>query len=104
MAAAVELGQYFLAHAIACYGISGGSEAERGAAYILDRLKKHKTEQVTARELLKLCKKFKTVQDLTESLAVLAEHGFIKETQPAYTGTGRPPGVVYLINPYLFQE
>jgi hypothetical protein len=40
MADAVELGQYFLAHAIACYGILGGSEAERGAVYILEKLKK----------------------------------------------------------------
>jgi len=104
MTAAIELGQYFLAHAVASYGICGGSEAERGAAYILFRLKKNKLPQYTARELMKLCKKFKTTQELLEALAVLAEHGFIRETQPDYTGTGRPPSVVYEVNPCILQE
>jgi len=103
MAAAVELGQYFLSHAIACYGICGGSEAERGAVYILERLKKHQPQQFTARDILRLCKKFKTAQDLTEPLAVLAEHGFIREVKTEYTGTGRPQSNTYQVNPIFFQ-
>ena len=104
MDAACEIGHYFLAHAIVCYGMFGGSEAEQGAVYILDRLKKHSTPQFTTRELLKLCKKFKATADITEPLIILAEHGFIRETQPAYTGMGRPPSSLYLVNPKLFQE
>ena len=104
MTAAVELGKYFLAHAIACYGILGGGEAEQGAVYILERLKKHRTGQFTTRELLKLCKRFKTTQDLTEPLAILVEHGYTKEAQPVYIGTGRPPGIVFSVNPKLFEE
>ena len=103
MAAAVELGQYFLAHAIECYGISNGCEAERGAIYILERLKKQRTERFKTGELLKLCKKFKTIQELAEPLAVLTEHGFIKDEQPVFTGMGRPPGIVYSVNPKLFE-
>jgi hypothetical protein len=101
MTAAVELGQYFLAHAVASYGICGGSEVERGAAYIMERLKKNNTPQYTAREILRLCKKFKTAQDLTEPLAVLAEHGFIREVKAEYTGTGRPQGSIYQVNPKI---
>jgi len=104
MAAAVELGQYFLAHAIACYGILGGSEAERGAVYILEKLKKQSLSQFTVREILRLCKKFKTSQDLTEPLAVLAEHGYIRETKAEYTGTGRPQGNIYQVNPIFIQD
>ena len=98
-----SLGQYFLAHAIACYGMSGGSEAERGAAYIMERLKKQNMQQFTPRELLRMCKKFKSAQDLAEPLAVLVEHGFIREIKAEYTGTGRPHGSTYQVNPILFQ-
>jgi len=104
MAAAVELGQYFLAHAEACYGIYGGSEAERGAVYIIERLMKRKPEQFATRDLLNWCRKFKTTQDLMESLAILAERDYIRESKPDYTGTGRPPSTVYIVNPKLYQN
>jgi len=104
MAAAVELGQYFLAHAEACYGICGGSEAERGAAYIIERLMKRKPENFATRDILNWCRKFKTTQELTEPLAILAERDYIRENKPDYTGTGRPPSVVYIVNPKLYQN
>lgn len=104
MAAAMELGHYFLVHAQICYGFMGVDESTENAGYILGRLKKHKPEQFTARDLLKLCKKIKTTSDLTESLAMLIEHGFIRESQPAYTGTGRPQGIIYSVNPKLYKE
>jgi hypothetical protein len=101
MRCAIEIGKYFLAHAIACYGIFGANEAERGAAYILERLKKYNALQFTAREILRLCKRFKTAADLTEPLAVLVEHGFIREIKADYTGMGRPPGNLYQVNPKI---
>jgi len=104
MAAAVEVGQYFLAHAIACYGISGGSEAERGAVYILERLLKRKPEQFATRDILNWCRRFKTTQDLAEPLIILAERDYIRETKPNYNGTGRPPSTVYVVNPKIYQN
>ena len=103
MSNAIEIGNYFLAHAQVCYGLSG-SEAEKEAAYILDRLKKHKPTQFTTGELLKLCKKIKTVEELSLPLSVLAENHIIKEVAHQYTGTGRPKGSMYLVNPQIFYK
>jgi hypothetical protein len=104
MAAAVEIGHYFLAHAQVCYGASGGTAAEIGAVYILERLMKRKPEHFATRDLLNWCRKFKTTQDLTEPLAILAEREYIRETKPDYTGTGRPPSAVYVVNPKIYQN
>jgi len=103
MSNAIEIGNYFLAHAQICYGIAG-SEAENDATYILDRLKKHKPEQFTTGDLLKLCKKIKTVEDLALPLSLLMEHHIIREMENPYTGTGRPKGSRYLINPKIYQD
>ena len=103
MAAAATLGQYFLAHAVACYGALS-STAELGAVYVVERLLKSKAEQITTRELLRLCRKFKSADELAEPLAMLVERGFIQEIKAEYTGTGRPPSPAYAINPKLFQN
>ena len=101
MSNAIEIGNYFLAHAQVCYGING-SEAENEAAYILDRLKKHKPEQFTTGDLLKLCTKFKTVDEISMPLNVLITNKFIREFKPEYKGTGRQPGIIYKVNPALY--
>lgn len=104
MNSAVEIGRYFLAHAILCYGTSGVSEAERGAIYILERLKKHRPLKFTTGELLKLCTKFKTAKDIAEPLSLLTERGYIQENKPEYKGTGRQPGSIYKINPATYEN
>jgi len=101
MSNAIEIGNYFLAHAQVCYGMNG-SEIEKEAAYILDRLKKHKPEQFTTGDLLKLCAKFKTVDEVTTPLNVLLENKYVREVKPEYKGTGRQPGTIYKVNPMLY--
>ena len=103
MANAIEIGNYFLAHAQVCYGIAG-SEIENDAAYILGRLKKQKPAQFTTGEMLRLCTKFKTVDELTAPLNLLIEHNYINEFKPEYKGTGRQPGIVYIVNPLFYTE
>ena len=75
---------------------------ERGALYILERITKSKLEQFTMRELLRLCKKFKTSHELADPLTILVERDYIREVKQTYTGTGRPPGIVYEVNPNIF--
>ena len=105
MAAAIEIACYFLEHAQLCYGISI-NETVKNAAYILERLKKqkYKAEQFTTGDLLKLCTKFKTVDELAPPLSLLMEHKYIREFMPEYKGTGRQPGVIYKVNPILFAD
>jgi len=103
MTAAIEIGKYFLAHAHICYSITG-SEIETEAAYILERLKRHKPENFTTGDLLKLCKKFKSVDEMTQPLALLVEHHIIKEIEIPYTGMGRPKGNYFIINPQIYYE
>ena len=101
---AIEIGCYFIEHAQAAYSIMGGAdESLKLAQYILTRLEKHRPTHFTTGELLKLCKRFKTVCELTKPLNVLKERGYIRVENIPYTGTGRPPGYMYYVNPIFYK-
>lgn len=106
MAAAVEIGYYFLAHAEVCYeGINTDENTEK-AKYLLSRLEtKMPAGELRPSDIWQLCKGkwFKKVADVQPCLELLTDYGYIKPLPGAgvYEG-GRPKGERYILNPKYF--
>lgn len=72
------------------------------ARYIVSRLKTQKCDLLSAREFLRLCKKFKNSEEIQEPLELLCDMNYIRETNNSYLGTGRKPSPKYQINPIIY--
>jgi len=111
MSKAIEMGRYFLEHAKAAYRIMGLSdtEEERDAKYILNRLMTNdfndfNDKNISKRELLRLCQRFKTSEQMQPGLDELVKRGYVKIEKIQTGGKGRPSEAI-TINPiYLEQE
>lgn len=100
MQAAIEIGNYFLAHAQAAYSLMGADEQVQGAKYILRQLEKEKYAEITRTQLTRLCKnRFRKADDANPALELLEEYGYIRKVLREYKGTGRKPDPKYIINP-----
>ncbi|MFC7622454.1 YfjI family protein [Microlunatus sp. GCM10028923] len=100
MTAAVGLARYYLAHAQATFDALTADPAHKTAKRVLDWLTTNAAATFTRRELQRGLSNVKA-DDLTGPLALLTEHGYIRQRQPAGRTTGRPsttyethPGVV----------
>jgi hypothetical protein len=105
MAAALEIGRYLIAHALAAFDYMGADPrleaARRVGRWIVT------THQVTftKREAFRALRGqslFPTIDRLTAGLAVLDEHGWIRGLAPE-RGPGRPPAR-YETNPAIFLQ
>lgn len=67
------------------------SEVEENAKYILSRLKLKKVDEVSFREIVRLCQKIKKSEDFREPIALLIQNNYIIEIPTDYCGTGRKP-------------
>ena len=106
MIAAVDIGNYFLAHAQVCYEGLGADENTEKAKFLLSQIEKKKpTGELRPTDIWQLCKgkKFKKVADLQPCLEILADYGYIKliSGMGVYEG-GRPKGDRYILNPKHF--
>ncbi|MGW0559960.1 YfjI family protein [Streptomyces sp. NPDC003016] len=104
MAAAIEVADYFTAHALTVFDLMGADATQARARSLLDVLAANQWESVTRRDLFaKLSRsEFPTVADLEPTVALLEEHGYIRSDTPPRTGKrGRPPAPRYLVHPHL---
>ena len=102
MKSAIKLGEYFLEHARAAYRLKDADENQKNAEYILKKIIGHKLGEFKKSELLRShCRKFKSVEELTEPLNILVKHNYLKEAPQEYNGTGRRPENIYLVNPNI---
>ena len=108
MAAAVEIGNYFLSHAQVCYGYMGTDENIDKAKYILARLEKKKAAgDMRAYDIWRLCRskqhKIEKVEDIKPCLQILEDYGYIRAmaTAGGYD-RGRPVADRYTLNPKRF--
>ncbi len=105
--AACAIGEYATAHARAAFGAMGaGSDpAVDDARYLLGVIASLGKPAVAKRELWRATRaRFGRVQPLEAALALLVEHGYLRQQPPAGRLTpnptpGRKPGPVYLLNP-----
>jgi replicative DNA helicase len=102
--AAIEIADYFLAHAIAAFAEMGADPAVEGAKAVLRWLLKHGHALVSKRDVFNAHRgRFRRVAALDPVLSLLCQHLFLRpclaEQQPT---RGRPSSPVYEVNPYLF--
>ncbi|WP_313896014.1 YfjI family protein [Streptomyces sp. YIM 98790] len=107
MQAAITIGQYFTAHALAAFDAMGADPTVDRAHSLLDVLRTHGWREVTRRDLFATLSRseFPTVADLEPAVQLLAEHGWLREELPARTGRrGRPPAPRYVLHPSLSED
>lgn len=95
MAAATRLGDYFTAHALDVFDAMGADPAQDTAHTLLTHLRETRTATFTKRELFRGLARgdFPAMSDLDPALALLEEHGWVRQQPPPpRTGRGgRPP-------------
>lgn len=99
---AVELGEYFTAHAVAAFDTMGADPDLGDARTLLAWLERTQPERFTVRELFRALprSRFTRVTDLDPALDLLEQHGYIRrQPDPPRTGPGRPPSPTYTLHP-----
>ena len=64
--------------ALKAFNEIGGNEEEKSAKYVLNRIKKSGSLELSKREILRLCKRFKSAEELDEPLNILEDMGYIR--------------------------
>lgn len=104
MNAAIELGEYYTAHALAVFDAMGADPVMGRARSVLDALRDNGWEDVSRRDVFTVLSRSEvpTVADLEPALALLEDHGYLRSYQPERTGKrGRPPAPRLLAHPAL---
>ena len=102
MLSAIRIGMYYLEHAKAAYQMMGADENLKNAEYIFQKLKSNNIQRITKTELVRICRKFKSTEDMTEPLKILTDYNYLKEIEQKYNGAGRKPENIYFVNPQIF--
>lgn len=102
MAAAEQLGRYYLAHALAVFDLMGRTDPDLDdARHVLDWITRTQRDHFTRRDLFNAIRgqRFAKVTDLNPALDLLAEHGHIRERPSTTAGKGGRPSVAYDVHP-----
>lgn len=97
---AVNAAMWVENQALKAFGEIGTSEEEISAKYVLNRIKKSNSIELSKRDILRSCQKFKSVDELEEPLNILEEMGYIRFVFTETKGKGRP-SEKYKINPLI---
>lgn len=102
---AISIGRYFTEHSRAAFSLMGADSLVKQSQYLLDAISKNGLVEFTRRDIMRLCRSFKTADEVQPVLNHLAEYGYIAmKGSNAPTGKGRPAGQVYLVNPCLYEK
>lgn len=102
---AIEIGKYFMAHALCAYSIMGADRTLRGAKQILKRLRNQDKRELSKYDLFRLCRgEFAKADDAKPSIDLLVEYGYLAERTCSASTGGRPRGSRYLLNPLFFDK
>jgi len=80
----------------------GSDEVNEQCKYILKHLSKSRPDQITVRDVMRLCQRFKKAEDLTKPMNRLTEYGYLMELPSTYSGTGRRPPQSWEVNPAAY--
>jgi hypothetical protein len=72
---------------------------------VMDVVTNNRMTEFTRRDLMRLCRNFKKAEDVQPVLTQLVDYGYIapKENKN-YSGKGRPPAQIYLVNPHMYEQ
>jgi replicative DNA helicase len=103
MAAAIRAAGYFTAHALAAFGGMGADPLLEDARHVLAWLTRTQAEKFTKRDLFRATQsRFRKIADLDPVLAILDQHGYIRQDEPAdRAGPGRRPSPEYAVHPSM---
>ncbi len=98
---AIELGEFYLAHALAAFAEMGADPEVERAKLVLSWLRRTDVTAFTARDAFQNLKHYlPKVSVLRESLDLLADHGFIRQMEATQrSGPGRRPSERFEVNP-----
>jgi hypothetical protein len=100
---AVSIGEYYREQAIFAYSKSGNNAAIESAVYVLEKLKTEEVDSISKRDLLRLCRRFKSNDELNKAIEILLDYEYLREEIPQKKSTtGRKPIPVYQINPHIY--
>ena len=82
----------------------GADDLVKQSQYTLDAIVKNGLTEFTRRDIMRMCRSFKKVEQVQPVLNHLADLGYValKETEQAF-GKGRPANPTYLVNPLLYR-
>jgi replicative DNA helicase len=107
MQAALQVGGYYIAHALAAFDHMGTDQVLEDARAVYRWLKRTRPGRFTRREAhMGLSRsRFPKAADLDAPLALLEDHGCIRQVpEPERTGPGRRPSPTYEVHPDLATE
>ena len=102
---AIAIGRYYTEHSAAAFSLMGADALVMQSEYMLDAICKSGLTEFTRRDIMRLCRSFKTADEVQPVLNHLTEYGYIapKNTNATYC-KGRPAGQTYLVNPCLYEK
>lgn len=100
---AISIGRYYLEHAKAAFSLMGADNTINTCKYVLKAIKSAGLTEFTRRDIMRLCRSLKKAEDVQPVLDHLVEYGYIAlKDADNYSGKGRRPAAVYLVNPHLY--
>ena len=100
---AIRIGQYFSEHAKAAFSLLGADEGIRNCKYVLNAIKRAGLAEVSRRDVMRLCRAFKTKDAVQPVIDQLVEYGYLAEKPSVkQSGRGRSQLGVYSVNPIVF--
>lgn len=101
MSGAVAIGEYFVSHAMATYGVMGDSPTMQLARRIMRYIERHTVDTFSVRELHQVVRT-ESPKDLQPALNMLVDRDIVQPlAAEAKTGPGRKPSPRYAVNPKL---
>lgn len=102
---AISIGRYLIDHAKAAFSLMGADDGMKKCKHIIDSIIKAGMVEFTRRDVMRLCRGLKTVEQVQPILDRLCEYGYtaVKDSGN-HTGRGRPPAMLYLVNPILHEK
>ncbi len=105
MANAIRIARYFTEHARAAFSLMGADITVKQSKYVLNAIKNTGLAEFNNRDIMRLCRSFKKVDDLRPVLDHLVDYGYIAvKDAGTYSGKGRPPAQTYIVNPCIYEN
>ena len=101
---AIQIGCYYLKHAQAAYSIMGADPVIKKCKSVLKAIVPNQPTEISKREIMRLCRSIKTVEELQPVLDKLCEYGYMQRKQEQGTKSNGRPTQVYYANPLLYAE